>query len=114
MERSGGEEARRLERGKGKAVVVAPSGGGGHDVVLGARAPDADVEGSGGSEGGGEGGIDDSPAAEERKLALVVFACRHVFHRACLDPEYKKGKMSGGGEAERYTCPMCREQQHAK
>lgn len=76
MERGGGEQARRLSRGKGKMSVpstpgIAPSGG--------------DEE-------------------EGRKLSLVVFACRHVFHRVCLDGEFREGRL---GHREMYKCPIC-------
>ncbi|KAK0919268.1 Vacuolar protein sorting-associated protein 8 [Friedmanniomyces endolithicus] len=65
VERGGGEEARKLERGKAKAEAA---------VAL--------------DEG-------DSQGEESRRLTLVVFACRHVFHRVCLDPTYREsGKAS--------------------
>ncbi|KAK0772295.1 Vacuolar protein sorting-associated protein 8 [Friedmanniomyces endolithicus] len=51
VERGGGEEARRLERGKAKAEATV--------------AVDQD----------------DTQGEESRRLTLVVFACRHVFHR---------------------------------
>lgn len=77
VERGGGEEARRLERGKAKAAAA----------VLAER---PDVQG------------DDS-----RRLALVVFACRHTFHRVCLDHDYRDGKKPPG--EERYICPICKD-----
>jgi len=78
VERVGGDEARRLERGKAKAkaaVVATPSG--------------------------------EAQSEVSRTLALVVFACRHVFHRACLDADYRDGRPLGG---EVYRCPLCSEQ----
>ena len=77
VERGGGEEARRLERGKAKAKAAAP-------VIR-----------------------DDAQSEDARKLALVVFACRHVFHRVCLDEAYRDGKPP---KQERYKCPVCIEQ----
>ncbi|GAB7363505.1 hypothetical protein MBLNU230_g3774t1 [Neophaeotheca triangularis] len=77
VERGGGVEAERLERGKGKAV------------------------------GGGGGGERDGFEGEEtRDLALVVFACRHCFHRSCLDGGSQRD-MAGGGEERVYRCPVC-------
>ena len=43
---------------------------------------------------------------DARRLALVVFACRHVFHRVCLDEDYRDGKPP---KHERYQCPLCTE-----
>lgn len=83
LERSGGEQARRLSRGKAK-IPSAP-----------------------GSSGAGSG-----DAEETKKLTLVVFACRHVFHRVCLDEGYRNGSSenaaSGGGM---YRCPVCTERE---
>lgn len=74
-------EARRRSRGKAKAMVVA-------DVV-------ADK-------------VEDVMGEDRTRLALVVFACRHVFHRVCLD-EGPRGER----DAERdrgYKCPICVEE----
>ena len=74
VERGGGEEARRLERGKAKAKTNTSAGLG-------------------------------EPYNEDaRRLALVVFACRHVFHRVCLDEEYRDGKPP---TQQMYKCPLC-------
>ncbi|KAK3112554.1 Vacuolar protein sorting-associated protein 8, partial [Teratosphaeriaceae sp. CCFEE 6253] len=67
VERGGGEEARRLERGKAK--------------VTAALATDRD----------------DASGAEARRLTLVVFACRHAFHRVCLDAGYRDGGRASVG-----------------
>lgn len=59
-----------------------------------------------------------SPRSEEEvlereRLALVVFACRHVFHRRCLEEKIRmRGKGRGGDEGERdgvgkYGCFVC-------
>lgn len=77
LERGGGDEAKRLERGKAKAKAA----------VTAAR--HEELEG------------------DRRKLALVVFACRHVFHRVCLDSDFRDGKPPLLG---RYECPLCKEQ----
>ncbi|KAK6438457.1 Vacuolar protein sorting-associated protein 8 [Oleoguttula sp. CCFEE 5521] len=67
--------------------------------VQGRRARDAERGGRSRSQGKAkakaanvEGSEDDSE--DSKRLALVVFACRHVFHRACLND-----KMDGAGEA---------------
>lgn len=75
VERGGGEEARRLERGKAKANV---------DTVA---------------------ERDDSQSDESRRMALVVFACRHVFHKACLDQAFGGGI---DGNVRVYRCPLCK------
>lgn len=77
LEQGGGEQARRLSRGKAKVL------------------PSSAVERNA-SDGG-----------DNRRLALVVFACRHVFHRVCLDEDYRDGKPS---KRETYRCPLCIEQ----
>lgn len=76
LEQGGGEQARRLSRGKAKAEAP----------------PTTAIERS----------ADDS--GDNRRLALVVFACRHVFHRVCLDEEFRDGKPS---KRETYRCPVC-------
>lgn len=76
LERSGGEEARRLERGKGKATGPA----------------------------GTAAAVRESTPQELRRLELVVFGCRHIFHRVCLDEDYKDGKPP---RREGYKCPLC-------
>lgn len=74
LEQGGGEQARRLSRGKAKAM------------------PSAAVERS------------TSDSKDTKRLALVVFACRHVYHRVCLDEEFREGRPP---QRERYSCPMC-------
>jgi hypothetical protein len=46
--------------------------------------------------------------SDRTRLALVVFGCRHVFHRVCLD-EGVKGE-DREGERRVYKCPVCVEQ----
>ena len=70
VERGGGEEARRMERGKAKEKTAA----------------------------------DLRHVEESNKLTLVVFACRHVFHRTCLDPGYGSDRAM---EEAMYRCPLC-------
>jgi hypothetical protein len=77
LERAGGEGAQRLEKGKAKATA------------------DSTVR------------MDEPHSEDARRLALVVFACRHVFHRVCLDEDYREGKPP---KQERYHCPLCIEQ----
>ena len=74
IERGGGEVARRMERGKAKATASQSST------------------------------VDTKDSEESRRLALVVFACRHVFHRVCIDERYRDGKPL---TQERYKCPLC-------
>ncbi|KAF2164089.1 hypothetical protein M409DRAFT_25436 [Zasmidium cellare ATCC 36951] len=81
LERSGGQEARRMSRGKAKAPAS----------MVAER--------------------DASDSEETRRLALVVFACRHVFHRVCLDHDYRDGKTL---PRQMYKCPLCTEQQQQK
>ncbi|KAF2719979.1 hypothetical protein K431DRAFT_286295 [Polychaeton citri CBS 116435] len=76
VEMGGGEEARRLSRGKGKASA-ASSVTQEEDLGL---------------------------AETRRKLALVVFACRHVWHRSCFDEGFREGKQPS---REKYRCPVC-------
>ncbi|KAK4565580.1 Vacuolar protein sorting-associated protein 8 [Recurvomyces mirabilis] len=76
VERGGGEEARRLERGKAKAKTA---------VNIAER----------------ENGVEDE---EGRKLTLVVFACRHVYHRVCIDPGFRDG---AAGTECMLKCPLC-------
>jgi len=64
--------------------------------------------GKGKEVGGGLGRTEEMEAARKR-MRLVVFVCRHVFHQACLD------EMGAGGKDEegRYTCPLCVEKADA-
>nr|POE49403.1 isoform 3 of vacuolar protein sorting-associated protein 8 like [Quercus suber] len=79
IQRGGGEEARRLSRGKAKASP-------GPSIV--------------------DQAINEEN--KERKLELVVFACRHVFHRVCLEPDYKDGRPTNA-RGEAYRCLLCKE-----
>lgn len=72
LERAGGDEARRLDRGKAKATVVTAKS--------------------------------ESASEDVRRLTLVVFSCRHTFHRVCLDEDYRNGKPP---KADTYRCPLC-------
>nr|POF07869.1 isoform 3 of vacuolar protein sorting-associated protein 8 like [Quercus suber] len=81
IERGGGEEARRLSRGKAKAKASPTPGVADQKVV---------------------------EEHKERKLELVVFACRHVFHRACLEPNFKDGRPTNA-QGEAYKCLLCNE-----
>lgn len=81
VERSGGDEARRRSRGKGRATVVAD---------------------------GAAQRIDEMMGEDRKRLALVVFACRHVFHKVCLDESGKgEGRVEGGEGGAVYSCPIC-------
>jgi hypothetical protein len=48
--------------------------------------------------------------SDRTRLALVVFGCRHVFHRVCLDEGGKGEERDGEGERRGYKCPVCVEQ----
>lgn len=48
--------------------------------------------------------LDEPHNEDARRLALVVFACRHTFHRVCLDEDYRDGKPP---RYEKYKCPLC-------
>jgi hypothetical protein len=50
--------------------------------------------------------VEDIMGEDRTRLALVVFACRHVFHRVCLD-ETVKAEADG---VRVYKCPICVEQ----
>jgi hypothetical protein len=51
--------------------------------------------------------VEDIMGGEDRtRLALVIFACRHVFHRVCLD-ESSSGRDGGEGGERGYKCPVC-------
>jgi hypothetical protein len=56
-----------------------------------------------GEEEGGEDEEDGGGAAA--KGPLVVFACRHLWHKMCV--ETGGGGGGGGGGAQRLTCPLC-------
>lgn len=43
---------------------------------------------------------------DSKRMALVVFACRHVFHKACLDG----GQMEEDGRRNVYRCRICVDQ----
>ncbi|KXT14043.1 hypothetical protein AC579_10520 [Pseudocercospora musae] len=60
----------------------------------------------------GKMSIPSTPAAvsadngdEVKRLALVVFACRHVYHRVCIDEEFREGRPM----RSMYRCPVCTE-----
>jgi hypothetical protein len=79
LELSGGSEARRRSMGKAKVVVL-------RDAV--------------------EDVVEDVMGEDRTRLALVVFACRHVFHRVCLDETVR----AHGDGVGAYRCPVCVEQ----
>lgn len=93
VEDGGGEAARRLERGKGRA--------------------DADAVGSGKGNLEGEGEEDALGDKKEELGPLVVFACRHMFHRKCLERAQQRleSQEGTGGERSsskrRFRCPIC-------
>ncbi|QIW96475.1 hypothetical protein AMS68_001993 [Peltaster fructicola] len=80
LARASREEARRLRRGKGRIDELQESA---------VSSPAIEI-----------------PDEERRKLSLVVFACRHVWHRVCLDPGYAEGRPP---TVIGYRCPLCTE-----
>ena len=121
VERGGGEAARRLERGKGRADGGVKNRGGVGD--------EDDEDDQGGHEraegrdrgGGDEGGVRSSRSAKgEDRGPLVVFACRHLWHRLCLQRAQSVAAVaaqqqavessSGGGgrkmQGREFACPM--------
>ncbi|KAF1351241.1 Golgi CORVET complex core vacuolar protein 8-domain-containing protein [Delphinella strobiligena] len=48
----------------------------------------------------------DAEKALREKGTLVVFACRHVFHRHCLDERIRMENEVSGDEREGYWCPL--------
>lgn len=70
-----------------------------------------DVEnGKGNGKGKGTVLFEDAERREEivektKEMALVVFACRHVVHRTCLEVELGKDHEDRQG----YVCPVCAE-----
>lgn len=99
LERSGGEAARRAGRGKGRVDAVDPA-----DGSRGAEKSKSDEQGR---------GVDTKKGmeAETKELGPVVaFACRHMFHTACL--ERTSGSADGGVDEHRgrpldLRCPLC-------
>ena len=101
VERGGGEAARRLARGKSKAEA--------DDLTTMKTSEENRREGSVSAAGDG------SSAADVNEMgSLVLFACRHMFHRGCLAKATEKSEMNGrngrgAGHAERswLYCPLC-------
>lgn len=92
LQRSGGEEAERLARGKGRIAAETTTD------------EDEDEE-----EEGVEG--DAAKTQKENLGPLLVFACRHTWHRTCLQRaltlEKQKGEEgSTSRERERLRCPL--------
>jgi hypothetical protein len=48
--------------------------------------------------------VEDIMGEDRTRLAVVVFACRHVFHRVCLDESVRA---EGEGVERVYKCPLC-------
>ncbi|KAF4552610.1 putative Golgi CORVET complex core vacuolar protein 8 [Elsinoe fawcettii] len=62
-----------------------------------------EVGGKGKGKGRGEMVEGDEEGREERKRgSVLVFACRHVYHRGCLDDLGEEGRREEG-----YKCPAC-------
>ena len=82
-------------KGKGKGVVRGKGGGG-----AGLEDQTEDGDGDGKDEGGGGG-----------KGAVVIFACRHLFHRRCVEAlQQRKEDGAEGDESagpEGLVCPLC-------
>ena len=83
--------ARDQQRDAKKAIKAIERGGGDRRDRGKGKAPSTAVE-------------ETSTDPEKRRLALVVFACRHIFHRVCLDEGFRDGKPA---RRELYKCPIC-------
>ena len=46
--------------------------------------------------------------SERKKMTLVVFACRHVFHRHCLNEMSEVEIQATRNSETRYECPVCK------
>ncbi|KAF2805968.1 uncharacterized protein BDZ99DRAFT_510898 [Mytilinidion resinicola] len=85
--RGGSEVRRREERGKGRARVGVEE-----------------------EEEESESGREEEEGRKEEGGPLVVFACRHLWHRRCLVRAMDEGKEEGGegrGGKRRFKCPIC-------
>ncbi|PVH94798.1 hypothetical protein DM02DRAFT_180516 [Periconia macrospinosa] len=84
-------------RKEGEEVVrraeMRDAGNGGKGKGKSARVEVDDESGGGGGGGGGEGGEGEGEGGK-KDACLVVFACRHVWHRGCLE----KAAAGGGGD----------------
>lgn len=71
------------------------------------RGEGATEEGSGKGKGRGAGetvvDVDERDREERKRLEVVVFACRHVYHRHCLYEMGEGARKEEGG----YKCPGC-------
>jgi len=94
IEKVGGEMARKLERGKGRAMTE--SGGGGGGGVTAGAGEDEDV--AGGTQGGDLVG--------KRLDAVVVFVCRHIWHKGCLERTLAECDKAEASPIE-LRCPLC-------
>jgi len=93
--RGGSEAKRREERGKGRAS--------------GSRGREGDEESTHEEDERGEvEGEDVNKDKKEDLGPLVVFACRHLWHKRCLMRATEDGKAEEGrGVKRRFKCPIC-------
>ncbi|KAI9876110.1 MAG: Vacuolar protein sorting-associated protein 8 [Pleopsidium flavum] len=95
---SRGREVDRFQKSKGKAAVESDSG-----AVTSRRR----VHGDRPSEG-----VETEDRKEEDLGALMVFSCRHIFHRKCLEQLQqeegdKEGQVSHEAGSPEFTCAVC-------
>ena len=79
------------ENGKGKAA---------------AREPEADRTGLVAPDRSGKGRTEEGNAGDK---TLIIFSCRHIFHRRCLEEMRMTGKGVSEGQnlVSEYSCPLC-------
>ncbi|KAL8935998.1 MAG: hypothetical protein Q9211_004406 [Gyalolechia sp. 1 TL-2023] len=96
----------RMENGKGKAIQEESRGGSvsGAEVQKGKQ----DVSGSGPNEN--QRMVD---GKDEVSSPLIIFSCRHIFHRMCLEKMQGPGDVAenergdGPHDGEDFKCPLC-------
>ena len=106
------EKKRDLTDNKGHGVNVVPQGREVTHVVKGKATVKSEESSDSGS---GVGGRDDDQDSSHSygSGALVIFSCRHIFHRTCLEKlhlgkENAATRTQGeGGEETPIVCPLC-------
>lgn len=48
----------------------------------------------------------DGRGKEDETGAIVIFACRHIFHRGCLERMNGEGDEDGDSPASNLVCPL--------
>ena len=110
--------ARREQRAAGQGAASADAGAADRALERGkgrARAPMAEADapllaGPHGFDGGPAGPAGTGARPEEDLGPLLVFSCRHVFHRTCLERLRAGGRQGGAGHGHgaELACVVCR------